>query len=403
MNATDKVIIATKGLTKQYGDLLVLDHIDEVIYEGEKVAVIGPSGSGKSTFLRCLNCMEDPTEGAIYFDGVDIADMKVNINTHREHIGMVFQQFNLFNNKTVLQNIMLAPVYVGKRELRKTKWKNFCIKVSNVFSKNKKEFLPETTNAAIIEAAEKKAYELLRKIGLEEKADKYPSTLSGGQKQRIAIVRALAMNPEIMLFDEPTSALDPTMIGEVQAVIRDLAKDGTTMIIVTHEMKFAREICNRVFYMDQGGVYEDGPPEQIFDNPQKERTRQFIRHLKVLEYSITSKDFDFIGFNTQIEEFGRKHRVSQRTIYNIQSYIEEMCVQIILPQMKDLFELLVTIEYSEDKDDADVVIRYGGAAFDPTQTDNDLSLLLAKKATESITYSFDPEQSLCNRVDAQIH
>ena len=215
--------------------------------------------------------------------------------------------------------------------------------------------------------------------------------------------RTLAMEPEIILFDEPTSALDPTMIGEVQAVIRDLAKQGTTMIIVTHEMKFAREICNRVFYMDQGGVYEDGPPEQIFDNPQKERTRQFIRHLKVLEYSITSKDFDFIGFNTQIEEFGRKHRVSQRTIYNIQSYIEEMCVQIILPRMKDLFELLVTIEYSEDKDDADVVIRYGGAAFDPTQTDNDLSLLLAKKATESITYSFDPEQSLCNRVDAQIH
>ena len=227
--------------------------------------------------------------------------------------------------------------------------------------------------------------------------------MSGGQKQRVAIARTLAMEPEIILFDEPTSALDPTMIGEVQAVIRDLAKQGTTMIIVTHEMKFAREICNRVFYMDQGGVYEDGPPEQIFDNPQKERTRQFIRHLKVLEYSITSKDFDFIGFNTQIEEFGRKHRVSQRTIYNIQSYIEEMCVQIILPQMKDLFELLVTIEYSEDKDDADVVIRYGGAAFDPTQTDNDLSLLLAKKATESITYRFDPEQSLCNRVDAQIH
>jgi polar amino acid transport system ATP-binding protein len=244
---------------------------------------------------------------------------------------------------------------------------------------------------------------LLRKVGLADKALNYPDVMSGGQKQRVAIARTLAMGPEIILYDEPTSALDPTMIGEVQAVIRDLAKQGTTMIIVTHEMKFAREICNRVFYMDQGGVYEDGPPEQIFDNPQKERTRQFIRHLKVLEYSITSKDFDFIGFNTQIEEFGRKHRVSQRTIYNIQSYIEEMCVQIILPQMKDLFELLVTIEYSEDKDDADVVIRYGGAAFDPTQTDNDLSLLLAKKATESITYSFDPEQSLCNRVDSQIH
>ena len=277
MNATDKVIIATKGLTKQYGDLLVLDHIDEVIYEGEKVAVIGPSGSGKSTFLRCLNCMEDPTEGAIYFDGVDIADMKVNINTHREHIGMVFQQFNLFNNKTVLQNIMLAPVYVGKRELRKTKWKNFCIKVSNVFSKHKKEFLPETTNAAIIEAAEKKAYELLRKIGLEEKADKYPSTLSGGQKQRIAIVRALAMNPKVMLFDEPTSALDPEMVGEVLDLMKSLADTGMTMVIVTHEMGFAREVADRVLFMADGIIAEQGTPAELFDNPQNPRTQQFLK------------------------------------------------------------------------------------------------------------------------------
>ena len=277
MNATDKVIIATKGLTKQYGDLLVLDHIDEVIYEGEKVAVIGPSGSGKSTFLRCLNCMEDPTEGAIYFDGVDIADMKVNINTHREHIGMVFQQFNLFNNKTVLQNIMLAPVYVGKRELRKTKWKNFCIKVSNVFSKNKKELLPETTNAAIIEAAEKKAYELLRKIGLEEKADKYPSTLSGGQKQRIAIVRALAMNPKVMLFDEPTSALDPEMVGEVLDLMKSLADPGMTMVIVPHEMGFAREVADRVLFMADGIIAEQGTPAELFDNPQNPRTQQFLK------------------------------------------------------------------------------------------------------------------------------
>ena len=174
------------------------------------------------------------------------------------------------------------------------------------------------------------------------------------------------------------------------------------MIIVTHEMKFAREICNRVFYMDEGGVYEDGTPEQIFDNPQKERTRQFIRHLKVLEYSIRSKDFDFLSLNTQIEEFGRKHRISQRSIYNIQAYVEEMCMQIILPQMSSDFEILITIEYSEEKDDADVVIRYSGAALDPTKTDNALALLLAKKATESIVYSFDGEQTLCNRVDAQI-
>jgi polar amino acid transport system ATP-binding protein len=193
------------------------------------------------------------------------------------------------------------------------------------------------------------------------------------------------------------------MIGEVQAVIRDLAKQGTTMIIVTHEMKFAREICNRVFYMDQGEIYEDGPPEQIFDNPVRERTRRFIRHLKVLEYSIKSRDFDFLGFNTKIEECGRKHGVSQRTIHNIQSFFEEMCVQIILPKMEGEFEILFALEYSEEKDDADVVIQFSGEKFDPMQTDNTLSLLLAKKATESISYSFDAEQVLPNRVDAQIH
>ncbi len=225
---------------------------------------------------------------------------------------------------------------------------------------------------------------------------------SGGQKQRVAIARTLSMEPEIILFDEPTSALDTTMIGEAQAVIRDLAKQGTTMIIVTHEMKFSREICNRVFYMDQGGIYEDGTPDQIFDHPQKGHTRHFIRRLKVLEYSITSQDFDFIGFNTQIKEFGRKNRISQRKIYSIQAYIEEMCVQVVLPQMISPFEMLVTIEYSEEQDDADVVLRYGGAAFDPMKTDNELSLLLAKKATENIVYSFDREQVLCNRVDAQI-
>jgi polar amino acid transport system ATP-binding protein len=174
------------------------------------------------------------------------------------------------------------------------------------------------------------------------------------------------------------------------------------MIIVTHEMKFAREICNRVFYMDQGGIYEDGPPGQIFDLPKKERTRRFVRHLKVLEYAITSRDFDFIGLNTQIEEFGRKHRISQRKIHYIQSYIEEMCVQIILPQIQTPFEMQVMIEYSEREDDADVVIRYSGEAFDPTKTDNQLSFLLAKNATESIEYSFHEDQPLCNQVDAQI-
>ena len=273
MSVTEKgkVLIETKGLTKCYGTLTVLDHIDEVIRNGEKVAIIGPSGSGKSTFLRCLNCMEDPTSGSIYFDGVDLADMHVNINTHREHIGMVFQQFNLFNNKTVLQNIMLAPVYVGKRNLRRVKRKNFWNKLRH------KPLLPvETTKAEIVAKAREKAENLLARIGLSDKADKYPSTLSGGQKQRIAIVRALAMDPKVMLFDEPTSALDPEMVGEVLDLIKQLATTGMTMVIVTHEMGFAREVADRVLFMDGGVIAEEGSPDEIFNHPKSERLQNFL-------------------------------------------------------------------------------------------------------------------------------
>ena len=278
MKDASNVLIRTVGLTKSYGQLLVLDHIDEVIHDGEKVAIIGPSGSGKSTFLRCLNCMEDPTSGAIIFDGVDIADVRVNINTHREHIGMVFQQFNLFNNKTVLQNITLAPVYVGLRNLRRLKTKNFFIKFKNLFRREKAELLPvTTTKEEIKKAAEEKAFELLRRIGLEEKANVYPSTLSGGQKQRIAIVRALAMNPKVMLFDEPTSALDPEMVGEVLDLIRQLAEEGMTMVIVTHEMGFAREVADRILFMADGIIAEQGTPAEIFDDPKNPRTQQFLK------------------------------------------------------------------------------------------------------------------------------
>ena len=363
-------MIRIEHLRKEYPSAVPLKDVNVEIHKGDVISIIGPSGTGKSTLIRCINLLEQPTSGKVFIDDEEITAKGCDVARIRRKMGMVFQHFNLFPHMTVIENIMAAPM--------------------DLLGKSKQE-------------AYDMGIALLRKVGLADKALNYPDVMSGGQKQRVAIARTLAMEPEIILFDEPTSALDPTMIGEVQAVIRDLAKQGTTMIIVTHEMKFAREICNRVFYMDEGGVYEDGPPEQIFDNPQKERTRQFIRHLKVLEYPITSKNFDFIGFNTQIEEFGRKHRISQRTIYNIQAYIEEMCVQIVLPKLRDSFEMLVTIEYSEELDDADVVIRYSGEAFDPTKTDNDLSLLLAKKATESIHYHFDAEETLPNRVDAQIH
>ena len=275
----EDIIISVKNMKKSFGQLHVLKDISIDIKNGEKITIIGPSGCGKSTFLRCLNCMEDPTGGSIFFQGDDIADVRVNINTHREKIGMVFQQFNLFNNKSVVQNIMLAPVYVGLRNRRRAVAKNFFIKLANLFRKKekKKELIPITESKAQIKArAYERAKMLLERIGLSEKENAYPSTLSGGQKQRIAIARALAMNPKVMLFDEPTSALDPEMVGEVLALMKDLADEGMTMVIVTHEIGFAREVSDRVIFMDEGYIKEEGTPEAIFKNPQDERLKDFL-------------------------------------------------------------------------------------------------------------------------------
>ena len=271
-----KVLIDVVGLRKVYGDKVVLDGVSEQIHEGERVVIIGPSGSGKSTFLRCLNCMEDPDGGKIIFNGDDIADMKVDINKHREKMGMVFQQFNLFNNKTVLQNITLAPIYIGKKRIRRAKIKNAFISVGNLFRKDKKSLLEVGDKSKVKADAEANAHRLLQRIGLDDRADEYPSRLSGGQKQRVAIVRALAMNPEVILFDEPTSALDPEMVGEVLELMKQLANEGMTMVVVTHEMGFAREVADRVFFMCDGNIAEKGTPEQIFKNPQNPRTKQFL-------------------------------------------------------------------------------------------------------------------------------
>lgn len=275
----ENALLEVQHLTKEYGKLKVLDDISEKIFNGEKIAIIGPSGSGKSTFLRCLNVLEDPTDGYVFFEGNNLCDLKVNINIQRRRMGMVFQQFNLFNNMTVLKNSTLAPVHIGIRELNRQKRKNFKIKFLNLFRKkdNKLPVLPlQTTKAKIKDDAKQNAMRLLKRIGLEEKADVYPSTLSGGQRQRIAIVRALAMNPKVMLFDEPTSALDPEMVGEVLQLIKELATEGMTMVIVTHEMGFAREVATRVFFMDGGKILEQGTPEQIFGAPENERLKDFL-------------------------------------------------------------------------------------------------------------------------------
>ena len=238
----EKVIV--ENLHKHFGSLKVLNGVDMTVSEGEVVCIIGPSGSGKSTFLRCINRLEMPTEGKITVDGNVITDKKLNINKARENIGMVFQNFNLFSHLTVKKNIMLAPVDLGKM--------------------NKAE-------------AEKKAYELLERVGLSDKADYYPHQLSGGQQQRVAIARSLAMNPDVMLFDEPTSALDPEMVGEVLQVMRELADGGMTMIVVTHEMGFARDVADRVIFMDDGIIMEQGRPEELFTNPKNERTQEFLK------------------------------------------------------------------------------------------------------------------------------
>ena len=265
------------NLRKSFGDLEILKGISITINKGDIVAVLGPSGSGKSTFLRCLNCMEDPTSGSIIFNGVDIADMKVDINVHRRHMGMVFQHFNLFNNKTVLQNVMMAPAYLRCKDLKKAKRKNRMIRFKNVFRSNKEELIPiTTTKEQIRNEAKQQALDLLKRIGLDDKADVYPSTLSGGQKQRVAIIRSLAMNPDVILFDEPTSALDPEMVGEVLDLMKKLAKDGMTMVVVTHEMGFAREVASRVIFMDDGQIREEAPPEEFFEHPKDERLKEFL-------------------------------------------------------------------------------------------------------------------------------
>ena len=253
-------------LKKNFGDNEVLKGINMTINKGDIVVVIGPSGSGKSTFLRCLNCMEDPTSGKIIFEGVDIADPKVDINIHRRKMGMVFQHFNLFNNKTVIENIMLSPVLCAKKDRRKAV-------VHNMFHKDK---LPVHPVKEIKKEAEENAHKLLERIGLEDKADVYPSTLSGGQKQRVAIVRSLAMNPEVILFDEPTSALDPEMVGEVLDLMKQLAREGMTMVVVTHEMGFAREVGTKLVFMDEGKIVEENTPEKFFADPQSPRAKDFL-------------------------------------------------------------------------------------------------------------------------------
>lgn len=348
-------MISIKHLKKVYPNATPFFDVNVEIQKGEVISIIGPSGTGKSTLLRCLNLLETPTAGEIIVDGENITAKGANISGLRRKMGMVFQSFNLFSHLTVIENIMLGPV-------------------------------------ELLKLSRQEAYEegirLLNTVGLGEKALNLPEELSGGQKQRVAIARALAMKPEIILFDEPTSALDPTMVGEVLAVIRSLAREGMTMMIVTHEMKFARDVSTRIFYMDEGGIYEDGPPEQIFDNPKGERTRAFVKRLKTFDLVIESKSFDFIKVSTEIEEFGRKQLLSQRQINSIQMVFEELCVQTILSIGKEVLPLRFSASVSELDGSCEAAIAYGGPDFDPfTKGAEDLSIKMVLGLTKEHSWS----------------
>ena len=353
----DRSIISIRHLRKEYPNVTPLRDVSVEIKKGEVISIIGPSGTGKSTLLRCINLLETPTGGEIVVDGVMATDKKCKVNLVRRKMGMVFQSFNLFAHKTIIENIMMGQV--------------------DLLGRSRQE-------------AYDRGMELLRTIGLGDKALAYPDELSGGQKQRAAIARTVAMEPEIILFDEPTSALDPTMVGEVLSVIRRLAGQGMTMMIVTHEMKFARDVSTRIFYMDQGEIYEDGTPEQIFERPKRERTRIFIRQLKVLHVEKISRDFVFPAFMTQLEEFGRRQQLSQRQIYAMQLTAEEVLMQKLLPAAGEAgsMDISLDVEYSERENLSQMCFSYGGAACHPFGTKEDLSGRMIKGMSKEIEHVF---------------
>lgn len=357
-------LISIEHLRKEYPDVTPLLDVSAEIEEGDVIAVIGPSGTGKSTLLRCLNQLEKPTSGRVVLNGEVITDPGCDLSSVRRTMGMVFQSFNLFQNLNIIDNVTYAPVHLLK--------------------------MPK-----------KQAYEegmqLLARVGLAGKAESFPEELSGGQKQRAAIARAIAMKPRVLLLDEPTSALDPTMIREVLAVIRDLAESGMTMMIVTHEMKFARDISNRVFYMDEGGIYEEGTPEEIFDRPAKEKTRRFIHRLKSMELEITGPDPDYPEILRKMEEFRRESMISADELRHIILVFEELVMQNILGALRagnEGFPLRMKLDYSEADTSASMELTYGGSAYNPLENGDEISLTIVRKMVSRIEYEYAGENRI---------
>lgn len=347
-------IIKINHLCKDFGQSVPLRDINVEVDKGEVISIIGPSGTGKSTLLRCINRLVEPTSGEIITFGKNVDKKEITVQEICKRAGMVFQSFNLFKNLTVIENIMLAPQLVNKM-------------------------------------SKQDAYEngirLLRTVGLERQALQYPSHLSGGQSQRVAIARALAMNPDVILFDEPTSALDPTMVGQVLSIIQKLAERGMTMMIVTHEMEFAHSVSSRVLYLDQGVIYEDGTPEQIFDNPQRNRTRQFVQRMKVDEYKLIKDGFDFYEICSQMEEFAFRHNINRKKVVHAERILEELCVNIMLTDMGTEDHIHFLFECSERDEKANVTLLWKGTPINPMDKTDDISKNMLEDCAGEIIFS----------------
>lgn len=345
-------MINITNLKKSFGSLEVIKNITTTIEAGEIVSIIGPSGTGKSTFLRCLNMLETPDSGTIEFGGVVLTEKNADVNAVRKKMGMVFQSFNLFEHMNVLKNLT-----VGQEKL---------LKISR-------------------SEAESYARELLETVGLAEKAESYPDELSGGQKQRVAIARCLSMRPEIILFDEPTSALDPTMVGEVISVMKKLANDGMSMVIVTHDMKLARDVSTRVIYMDEGGIYEQGTPEEIFITPKKAKTKIFVQRIKSFNYLISSESFDFVAIVNGVSNFCAENRLSVADSNKLILITEELVTSLPITQPVHL-----SVSLPEEEGERTLDIEYTGEEFDITKTDSLSAKIITSIAKETI-FAYDSE------------
>lgn len=362
-------MITLEKIVKRFGDAEVLAGVELKIDAGEVVGIIGPSGAGKSTLLRCMNLLEEPDFGKILFHGKDVTNGEIRPEEYRRRVGMVFQQFHLFPHLTVVENVMKAPMDLLGRSA---------------------------------EDAYEQAMRLLRTVGLAQVAEKMPAELSGGQKQRVAIARTLAMDPEVILMDEPTSLLDPTMSREVYRVIRKLAEEGRTMVIVSHSMSLIQSVCTRVIYFDEGVIYEEGSPRQIFELPVRDRTRSFVRSKKILEYKIRSRDFDYIHLMSALETYGQDNHVAKEQIARLELVLEELIVEGLLKELKASEGIYLAVGYDTERGALNCEVGSAGSVRDALEKGNALSVVLIRQYADEITYFEKAESEYPSRLSFKV-